>query len=230
MMKALLFALGGGLALLLGLAAVQTMRFESSQVAVEPAPRVMIPPGAAERLAGAVRIPTISHDDPAEFDAGAFRSLHAYLQAQFPWVHSRLQRDTVGTHSLLYTWSGSDSSLKPFLIAAHLDVVPVEAGTEGSWQESPFGGRIVDGFIWGRGAIDNKSAVVGTMEAVEMLLASGFRPRRTVLLAYGHDEEVGGTRSAREIAALLKRRGVELEMVLDEGGVIAEGVLPGDVW
>ena len=177
-MKTLVLALGGGLALLLGLAAVRTMRFESPQVAVEPAPRVVIPPGAAGRLAGAIRIRTISHEDPAAFDAGAFRSLHAYLQTQFPLLHSRLRRDTVGTHSLLYTWSGIDSSQKPILLAAHLDVVPVESGTEGSWRESPFGGRLVDGFIWGRGAIDNKSAVVGTMEAVEMLLASGFQPKR----------------------------------------------------
>jgi carboxypeptidase PM20D1 len=108
-----------------------------------------------------------------------------------------------------------------------MDVVPVEPGTENEWHEQPFGGRISGGYIWGRGAIDNKSTVVGTLEAVEMLLADGFRPRRTVYLAYGHDEEVGGTGGAREIAALLESRGVELEWVLDEGGVIGDGLLPG---
>ena len=142
-------------------------------------------------------------------------------------MHAQLRRETVGTHSLLYTWQGSDSSLNPILLIGHLDVVPVEPGTEEKWQQDPFGGRIVDGFIWGRGAIDNKSAVVGTLEAVEMLLVEGFRPVRTVYLAYGHDEEVGGAAGAREIAALLKARGVELEMVLDEGGVIGDGILPG---
>src|SRR3712207_2202199 len=109
----------------------------------------------------------------------------------------------------------------------HLDVVPVEPGTEKQWQEDPFGGRIADGFVWGRGAIDNKLSVLGTLEAVEMLLGEGFRPARTVHLAYGQDEEVGGTRGARAIAALLERRGVALEMVLDEGGVIGDGLLPG---
>jgi carboxypeptidase PM20D1 len=145
----------------------------------------------------------------------------------FSRTHAELQRETVGVHSLLYTWPGSDPSLDPILLMGHMDVVPVEPGTEASWQQDPFGGRIVDGFIWGRGAIDNKSAVLGTLEAVEMLLAEGFRPRRTVYLAYGHDEEVGGVRGAREIAALLEGRGVELEMVLDEGGVIGDGLLPG---
>jgi carboxypeptidase PM20D1 len=108
-----------------------------------------------------------------------------------------------------------------------MDVVPVEPGTEGTWKHEPFSGTIADGYIWGRGAIDNKSGVLGTLEAVEMLLLEGFRPARTIYLAYGHDEEVGGTRGAKEIAALLRRRGVQLEMVLDEGGVIADGVLSG---
>jgi carboxypeptidase PM20D1 len=153
--------------------------------------------------------------------------LHQYLQIAFPRVHAQLRREAVGTHSLLYTWQGSDSSLNPITLIGHLDVVPVETGTQEKWQQDPFGGRIVDGFIWGRGAIDNKSAVLGTLEAVEMLLVEGFRPVRTVYLAYGHDEEVGGVDGAREVAALLKARGVELEMVLDEGGVIGDRILPG---
>ena len=226
-LRAFLLLLVAAVVSLVGFTLVRTARYGSAQPAVDPAPDVAIPEGAAERLAGALRIPTISHEDPAAFDGEAFRALHAYLQAAFPRAHSQLRRETVGTHSLLYTWHGSDPSLKPILLVGHLDVVPVEPGTEGKWQEEPFGGRIADGFIWGRGAIDNKSAVVGMLEAVEMLLGEGFRPARTVYLAYGHDEEVGGTRGAREIAALLKHRGVELEMVLDEGGVIGDGIFPG---
>jgi carboxypeptidase PM20D1 len=226
-MKRLLLLLGSLLVLLVGVILVRTLRYRPVQPAVQPAAQVAVPNGAAERLAGAVRIPTISHENPADFDAGAFQALHAYLSTQFPRVHSQLRRETVGTHSLLYTWQGSDPSLKPMLLMGHLDVVPVEPGTEGKWQQQPFGGQIADGFVWGRGAIDNKLSVLGTLEAVEMLLGEGFRPARTVYLAYGHDEEVGGTRGAREIAALLKRRGVQLEMVLDEGGVIGHGIFPG---
>lgn len=226
-MKKLLLLLGAALLLLVGVVLVRTVRYAPAGGAAKPAPVVAVPEGAAERLAGSLRIPTISHQDSAAFDAEAFRALHAYLQAHFPRVHAELRRETVATHSLLYTWPGSDPSLKPILLMGHLDVVPVEPGTEEKWREDPFGGRIADGFVWGRGAIDNKSSVLGTMEAVEMLLGEGFRPARTVYLAYGHDEEVGGTRGAREIAALLKRRGVELEMVLDEGGVIGDGLMPG---
>jgi len=226
-MRKRLLPLGAVVVLLAGFILARTVRYGSDPSAVERAPDIAIPESAAERLAGSLRIPTISHEDPAASDADAFRALHAYLQTAFPRVHAQIERETVRTHSLLYTWRGSDPSLNPILLTGHLDVVPVEPGTEATWQEAPFGGRIADGFIWGRGAIDNKSAIVGTLEAVEMLLGEGFHPARTVYLAYGHDEEVGGTGGAREIAALLKSRGVGLEMVLDEGGVIGEGILPG---
>jgi carboxypeptidase PM20D1 len=192
-----------------------------------PAAGVAIPESAAERLAGSLRFRTISHADPGKTDPAGFPALHAYLAASFPKVHSTLARETVNTHSLLYTWHGSDRSLKPILLMGHLDVVPVEPGTETKWRRDPFGGEIADGFIWGRGAIDNKSAVVGILEAIEMLLADGFQPKRTVYIAYGHDEEVGGAEGARHVAALLKRRGIQLEFVMDEGGVVGDGILPG---
>jgi carboxypeptidase PM20D1 len=226
-MKTFFLLFAAALMLFVGFTVAATARYELAQPPVPPAPTVAIPGGAAERLAGSLRIRTISSEDPAAFDADAFGTLHAYLRTAFPRVHTQLRRETVGTHSLLYTWQGSDSALKPILLIGHLDVVPVETGAVDTWHQDPFGGRIVDGFIWGRGAIDNKSAVLGTLEAVEMLLAEGFQPARTVHLAFGHDEEVGGVAGAREIAAVLKARGVELEMVLDEGGVIAEGILPG---
>lgn len=226
-MKKLVLLIAVGVAVVVGFTAVVTARYGSEPFRVDPAPNVAVPNGAADRLAGAIRIATVSAEDPALFDAGAFRRLHEYLAAAFPRVHAALGRETVGTHSLLYRWDGTDSSLKPILLLGHLDVVPVEPGTEDTWEQHPFEGRIADGFIWGRGAIDNKSAVVGTLEAVEMLLAEGFRPTRTVYLAYGHDEEVGGRRGARQIAALLESRGVEFEIVLDEGGVIGHNILPG---
>jgi carboxypeptidase PM20D1 len=226
-MRKLLLALGGGTLLLVGFLLGRTALYGSARPGADAAPVVVVPESAAGRLAGALRIATVSHEDPGAFDGQAFGSLHAYLQAAFPKVHSELRRETVATHSLLYTWPGSQPSLEPILLMGHLDVVPVEPGTQNAWQEDPFGGRIVDGFVWGRGAIDNKSAVVGMLEAVEMLLAEGQRPARTVLLAFGHDEEAGGAAGAREIAALLRRRGVRLQMVLDEGGVIGDGVFPG---
>jgi len=219
--------LAASLLLLVGVVFLRTAFYGTAHTRVAPVPETTAPEGAAERLAGAIRFRTVSHEDPAAFDAAQFSGLHSYLQATFPRVNAALQRETVNAHSLLYTWQGSNPSLKPIALMGHLDVVPVEPGMEKGWRHEPFAGRIADGFIWGRGAIDNKSAVVGTLEAVERLLAAGFQPSRTVHLVYGHDEEAGGTAGAREIAALLARRGVELEMVIDEGGVIGDGLFPG---
>jgi carboxypeptidase PM20D1 len=225
-MKRLSLLLALACTLLVGVVLVRTLRVGPTLPAVVPAAEVTVPAGAVERLAGAIRFPTLSNEDSDDFDAVTFQALHEYLTAEFPRLHAALERETVATHSLLYTWRGTDLSARPILLAAHLDVVPVEPVTEPAWDEEPFGGRVMEGFVWGRGTLDNKSALLGIMEAVELLLDEGFRPLRTVYLAFGHDEELGGMGGARTIAALLKNRNVELEMVLDEGGAIVAGSVP----
>jgi carboxypeptidase PM20D1 len=153
-----------------------------------------------------------------------FQRFHAWLARTYPLAHAALRRETVSEHSLLYTWEGTDAGLKPILLMAHQDVVPAD---ERSWTVDPFAGVIRDGYVWGRGAWDNKSTLTAHFEAIELLLAQGFRPRQTVYLAYGHDEEVGGLQGAAQIAALLQRRGAQLDFVLDEGLVVTDGVLKG---
>jgi carboxypeptidase PM20D1 len=64
------------------------------------------------------------------------------------------------------------------------------------------------------------------LEAVELLVSQGFEPRRTVYLAFGHDEELGGFSGAASIAAILKQRAGRLAFLVDEGGVIAQGLVP----
>jgi carboxypeptidase PM20D1 len=140
-------------------------------------------------------------------------------------VHAQLAHGAIGAHSHLYTWKGTDSSLRPVLLMGHLDVVPAEA--EASWAHPPFGGVVAEGHVFGRGALDDKGNVLDILEATEGLLAQGHRPRRTVLLAFGADEEVGGQDGAARVAALLAARGVRLESVLDEGGPIGVGLVPG---
>lgn len=218
-----------GIALLLAAAvAINTLRQGSRQLDVPALPVLPVDEaGAAQRLSEAIRARTVSSlDDPAQ-NRAAFESLHALLQARYPAAHRVLQREVVGGLSLLYTWLGSDPSAAPVLLLAHQDVVPVAPGTEGDWAVDPFAGTLKDGFVWGRGAWDNKANLVSQMEAVEMLAAAGFRPKRTTYLAFGADEEVGGLRGAAQIAGLLKQRGVRLDFVIDEGLVITDGVMPG---
>ncbi len=127
----------------------------------------------------------------------------------------------------MYVWKGSDPKLLPVLFTAHLDVVPVEESTLPDWRVEPFSGVIREGHIWGRGAIDMKSQAAGLLEAVEGLLRSGYSPKRTTYLAFGHDEEIMGFNGARQIMEHLKSRGVQLAALLDEGGLISVGSLPG---
>ncbi len=182
--------------------------------------------GAARRLAGALQIETISHQDASQLDAAAFRRFHDYLEESFPLVHTTLQRETVANLSLLYRWEGRSNERPPVVLLSHIDVVPVVPGTEDRWEHPPYSGAIADGFIWGRGTLDDKFGVLAILEAIEMLLREGFQPEQTIYLAFGHDEEVGGNDGAAAIARLLDERGVQPSMVLDEGGAVIEGVVP----
>ena len=228
MIKKMLWAVLLGLLVLAAALAINTCRKGSRQLQVPPLAPLAVDEGAvAERLAQAVRLKTVSSQSDAQLNADQFQALHAQLEKQFPLVHARLQREVVNGLSLLYTWPGSDPQAKPILLMAHQDVVPVAPGTEGDWQEAPFSGVVKDGFVWGRGSWDDKGNLLSQLEAVELLLQSGWQPVRTVYLAYGADEEVGGLRGAAKIAGLLQSRGVQLDFVLDEGLLVLDGVMPG---
>ena len=228
MLKRVLIGLLALLAVLVLTVAANTWRQGSRQIDVPAlAPIAVDEKAAGESLAAAVRAKTISSATDAALNADQFEALHAHLQARYPKLHAALKREVVAGLSLLYTWPGSDPAAKPILLMAHQDVVPVAPGTEKDWQAEPFAGTIRDGFVWGRGAWDNKANLVSQMEAIEMLVASGFKPKRTVYLAFGADEEAGGLRGAKAIAKLLADRQVKLDFVIDEGLLITEGVLPG---
>ena len=221
----------GFIAVLAALVVIMVLRantaFEDIQLApAENLPEVSLDEsGVAERLAGAVRFRTISHDDRSNFDADAFLAYHEYLRESYPLVHERAELTVVNDYTLLYRIEGSDASLKPVLFMGHMDVVPVDDVTLAEWTEDPFGGEIIDGEIWGRGSIDDKLSVMSFLEAIEALIRDGFEPRRSLYLSFGHDEEVGGQDGARVVAEQLAEQGVEFEFVLDEGGVITEGML-----
>ena len=199
---------------------------KSRQLVVAPTQTLAISRAAVEHLAEAIQLKTVVMQTPAA-NAGQFVALHALIARAFPRVHRELSKEKVGEHSLLFTWRGKDDRLKPMLLMAHMDVVPVDPTTESSWHHAPFSGEIADGYIWGRGAMDDKASLVAILEAIEALLTTNFRPERTIYLAFGDDEETGGASGAAKIAALLSSRNVELEYILDEGLNIFSGVIAG---
>jgi len=222
-MKKIFIAIGGVLFVLFAVVAINTAQFESKQLPVDAiAPHEVDLDAVSARLASAIQHPTVSNYDPSLVPTATFDSLHVFLEQSFPRVHAELQQESVNTYSLLYTWQGTDEALDPLVLMAHMDVVPVEPGTEGDWQQSPFEGFVDDEYIWGRGTLDNKNGVMGILEAVEMLIGEGFQTKRTVILAFGHDEEVGGRQGAKLIAKQFEEKRIEPWLLIDEGGIVLE--------
>lgn len=218
--------LGTFVLILVGTVLYRALMFSSMQISPEPR---ALPDVNLERAVGALssalQLETLSSGNPSEMDAGVFQTLHAMLTERFPLVHQRLRKEVIGGLSLVYHWPGSDSSRSAILFLAHQDVVPA-ADAEG-WEHPPFSGDVTDGYVWGRGAMDDKGSMVAILESVESLLERDFQPGRDVYLCFGHDEEVGGHNGAAVIAAMLKERGVKVEYTLDEGLAIVGGDMFG---
>lgn len=204
------------LVLLLLIAVVRTLLMpnkRSDYAAPEADDKAML---LAQKLSKMIQYDTTSHANVHEEEK--FLGFHKVLEELFPLVHEKLER-TVIDGNLLYYWKGK-SSEKPILLMSHQDVVPAE----GEWLHEPFSGDIADGKVWGRGASDTKCSVMAFFEAVEELLREGYTPECDVYLASSCTEEWAGD-GAPKIVEELKRRGVELFIVCDEGGgIISEPI------
>lgn len=227
-MRRLALAFGAALVLLAAVLLANALRPGVPQEeAAALAPLPLDRDALARRLSRAIQVPTVSRGDAAPPDLEALRALHAHLERSFPKLHRALAREVVANGSLLYRWPGREAGAPALVLMGHLDVVPVEPGTEERWTHPPFSGAMDGEFVWGRGALDDKVSVLGAAEAVEHLLGGGFVPRRDVYLAFGHDEEIGGNAGAGAIAELLRERGVAAAFTLDEGpGIVARGLVP----
>ena len=180
---------------------------------------------ATNNLAASIRFKTISHQDKEKFSPQEFEGFIKWAADTYPEFHSAMQLEML-EYTLLFKWEGSDNSLAPILLTAHYDVVPVIPGTESIWEEEPFAGVISNNRIWGRGALDDKSGVIGMMEAATYLIKNNFQPIRTVYFSFGHDEEIGGG-GAAQVTEKLKQEGVQLQWSLDEGSFVNRGFFPG---
>lgn len=171
------------------------------------------------RLSEALRYKTLTYADSAEF--GGF---HRFLRRSFPLTFRQLKDTTLADGSLLLIWPGTEIVNKAILWLSHQDVVPADDSL--LWDYPPFAGIVTDSFVHGRGALDMKAGLMGQLEAVEMLLRRGFKPRHTIYLAMGADEEGNGL-GARTMAALIARKHKKVEYILDEGGSLLQGIIPG---
>jgi len=227
-MKKALSGIGLSLLIIIVIVFIRATTFTSKPLQPEPAAQIILnKQHVARNLSEAIRFRTVSLQDIPQANNEQFKAFQRFLKHTFPKVHAALKQEAVTGNSLLYTWSGSNHQLKPVIMLAHQDVVPIDESTKDQWTHPPFSGTVADGYIWGRGTLDDKCGLMGILEAIELLITKGYQPKRTLYLTLVHDEETGGYQGAAEIAALLKKRGIKPDYILDEGAVITDGIVPG---
>ena len=215
--------------LVAAIAVVRTLLLSKPEEAAPAAPPIAVDARAvAQHLGAAVRFRTVSYGGgahEAEKDQALAQS-RDWMVKTYPNFNKVAKRELIG-QSVVYTWPGKNAGLKPILLMAHMDVVPIVPGTERSWAHAPFSGDVAGGYVWGRGAIDDKGSLVMILEAAERLAKSGVTPERTIMFAFGQDEEVGGMEGNAVIAKTLAARGIHFFFVLDEGGAIIDEPFAG---
>ena len=227
MLKKALKIFGTFFLLLIAVVLFNTITYKSKQLQIEAIGPVEINGSCANHLSEAVQIKTVSYEDSSKFDAKIFNQLISFLKKTYPLSDSLLNKKIINGYSLLYRWEGKNTSLKSIILMGHMDVVPAETVGSKKWDFLPFSGEINNGFVYGRGTMDDKVNVIGILEATEMLLKENFKPERTIYLAFGHDEEIGGRNGAEKIAEYLQSQNINAEFILDEGLIITKGIVPG---
>ena len=212
-----------GLCLFLVYNAVQYKASPSSNVRVIE--KIDIDPIANSRLAEAIQIKTISYEEESDFDSLEFRKYNEFLQENYPNLFERSEHKVFSEFTHLFHIAAKDNSLDPVIVMGHHDVVPI--ASPALWDVHPFGGEIKNDTLYGRGCMDDKGSVISILEAIELLLIEGYAPQRGIYFAFGHDEEIGGRRGAVEIVKYLKGKGVRAKLVIDEGGALTKGLVPG---
>jgi carboxypeptidase PM20D1 len=180
LMKKILLTAAILLLLLISLLIINTLTYKSKQQFLNQG-KIDVSKEAKINLSDAIKIKTISYDNSNQFDSTEFQKIIPFFKTHFPLTDSLLEKELINNFSILYKWQGKNLNLKPIILLAHTDVVPAE----GKWTEDPFSGLIKNGYIWGRGSLDDKVGVLGIMEATEKLLKENFTPERTVYLRWG---------------------------------------------
>jgi carboxypeptidase PM20D1 len=226
--KKLLKALGLVLLLLMGVLLVRALLFTPEEsVKVDLFSVVVNEAQITAHMVEAIRFKTVSTGDADTQDYVPFPKFVEWVANTYPGIQQAMELTMFGQYTMLYKWQGEQASLKPVLLTAHYDVVPVVPGSEDNWQHPPFSGAIADGYVWGRGTLDDKSAVVVMLEAATQLIDEGFVPQRTIYFSFSHDEEVGGPNGAANVVRYFKSNNVQLAWSLDEGSFLSSDMLPG---
>jgi hypothetical protein len=192
-MKRVLIGIGAVVVLLLGFMVVRTFMVPAPAMEAAAPPIAVDGNIVAQHLSQAVKFQTVSYGDGIkEQEKGkALDDMHAWMEATYPYFHEAAGPEKFDK-SLLFTWIGKNPNLPPVMLMAHLDVVPVVPGTEKDWKHAPFSGDIADGFVWGRGTLDDKGQLIAILEAANRLAQAGFQPERTIMFARAKTKRLAG--------------------------------------
>ncbi|NMM48394.1 M20/M25/M40 family metallo-hydrolase [Marinigracilibium pacificum] len=206
---------------------VKTFMFTSQQPVAFSVERKSIDTQDLESLSELLKLETIASSDRKSEDSSDFDLVLPWIRNNYPLISSNCDIQIINNSGVLIKVEGKDSGLSPDLLAAHIDVVPIPENQLELWNKSPYGGEYDSEFVYGRGTLDDKGSAFAILEAVEELLKNNGKPIRTTYLAFGFDEETGGTNGAMAIAKYFSDSGIKLNMALDEGSVVTKGIVPG---
>jgi len=181
---------------------------------------------ALEHLAQATKIPVIGYDD-ANNDSINHQTIldfHQWVKTIYPLIAKNAKWEIINQHSLLITLKGQSTKAAAIFLG-HIDVVPTP--DSGDWKYKPFKGTIAKDTLWGRGALDDKNVIIALLEAAEYRLSVGLPNKRTLIFAFGHDEETGGKNGAAAIAKHLIANKIPVAFIADEGFGVMKGIVPG---
>lgn len=175
-----------------------------------------------ENLRTLVRFKTVSYRDRSKEDDKEFEGLINELPKLYPNVFAKCKFSKLPDRALLFKWNGKENG-KPTVLMAHYDVVPVN---EEMWDKPAFEAILEDGVIWGRGTLDTKVTFNGVLSSADHLIANGFTPQNDIYFAFSGGEEINGN-GAKNIVDYFEENGIELGLVVDEGGAVVKNVFPG---
>ncbi len=226
--KKILFGLFVGIVLLVAVLLFRTFSNSATDEAITNYEKIELDgQKISQNLSQAITFKTVSKQNQADIDYAEFTGFIDWLATTYPQLHSKLKQIRINEFTLLYQWQGQDAALPPVLLSGHYDVVPIIPNTQSMWTQPPFAGVIDDTHIWGRGALDDKSAVIAMFEAVSVLLEQNFEPKRTLYIAATHDEEIGSEQGAAGIVEWMTANNVQPMWSLDEGSFVLNGLIPG---
>ena len=159
---------------------------------------------------------------PTDENKEEFLKFYRVLEENFPLLHEKAERLTFGGGCFVYRIQG-ENPRKRVMLMSHHDVVE---GTEG-WDTDPFCATVKDGALYGRGTIDTKTPLFAQLQACEELLEQGFDfAGLELFIGSSHNEEVSGDGMVLA-AEYFRSQGIHLDVILDEGGAITSGMIPG---